>query len=284
MKFNWEIFFTIILFLIIIGIFSFVLFYFRKEGSNNTPNVASISDLKSHLILPNSEEKINIKYFYAPILLYHHIANSKNPNSYYVSPEIFEKQMRWLKENGYHVISFDKLYEAITNKGTLPEKPVIISFDDSLLDQYKNAYPVLQKYNYSATFFVKLNNISNAALSWDKIKEMSDDGMIIGSHSVNHDNMTSMDEVTMNYELLQSKKEIEKHTGKQVKYFSYSGGAYSAETIAAVKKAGYLAAVCTKHKVYQEIINDNSIYTLPRIHIDNEMPTFIDWVQGKNLK
>jgi len=280
MKFTLNQYLIVFLGLLIIALF--ILIKYGPKDKTPTPPPAQETVANGKPI--STEQKINPQHFYAPILLYHHIAQTKIQNSYYVSPDIFQKQMNWLKENGYHVISMDKLYEAITNEGTLPDKPIVISFDDSLLDQYKNAYPILKKYGYPAIFFVKMNNIGNQTLSWAMIKEMSDNNMIIGSHSVNHDSMTNMDQKTLSYELSESKRQIEKHTGKQVKYFSYPGGAYSGETIAAVKYAGYLAAVCTKHKVYQEIINNSSIYMLPRIHIDNEMPTFIDWVQGKNLK
>jgi len=234
-----------------------------------------------------TEEKINPVNFYSPILLYHHIAYSKIQNSYYVSPDIFDQQMKWLKDNGYHVISFDKLYLAATGKSGLPEKPVVITFDDSLLDQYINAYPILLKYHYTATFFVKLNDVSNkgtTALTFSEIRDMVQNGMTIGSHSVNHDNMANMDPKTLNNELSQSKKVLEQNLGIQIKYFSYPGGAYSDNTIIATENAGYSAAVTTKHKVYQQIVMSSSLYTLPRIHIDNEMPSFINWVQGKNLR
>ena len=113
---------------------------------------------------------------------------------------------------------------------------------------------------------------------------MSDAGMTIGSHSVNHNDMTKMDNETVLYEAETSKKILEKNLNIEVKYFAYPGGAYNSETIQVLKDSGYLAAVTTHHKVYQEIDSKNSLFALPRVHIDDEMPTFIDWIQGKNLK
>ena len=229
------------------------------------------------------ERKINPEKFYAPILLYHHIAKTESQNSYFVSPEIFDSQMEWLKNNGYHIISLDKLYRAAKEQDTLPDKPIVITFDDSLFDQYKNGFPILKKYGFPATFFVKLNNIGKGGLTYKMLREMAEAGMTIGSHSINHNNMAKMDPDISREELVGSKKILENNLGIEINFFSYPGGAYSEQTIVAVKEAGYLAAIGTKHKVYQEIKNEDSFYTLSRVHIDDEMPTFIDWIQGINL-
>ncbi len=221
--------------------------------------------------------------FYAPILAYHHIALKRPQNSYYVSPAIFDQQMKWLKNNDYHVITLNQFYAAAVGKEKIPKKPIVITFDDGLRDQYINAFPILKKYNYTATFFIKMNNLNKGGMTWAQLKELQKAGNIIGSHSVNHDNMANMPKNQLKYELEESKNILEQNLGVKIKYFCYPGGNYSANTIQAVKNAGYLAATTTKHKVNQEIKDSNSIYTLPRVHIDDEMPTFIDWVQGKNL-
>lgn len=232
---------------------------------------------------PIDQDTIPQGQFYAPILLYHHIALRRPQNSYYVSPEIFTKQMQWLKDNGYQVISFDQFYAATQGEGKIPSKPVVITFDDGYADQYKNAFPILKKFSYSATFFIKINNLNKGGMTWNNLKELQKTGNIIGSHSVNHNNMAKMSDKELKYELQESKQILEKNLKTEIKYFAYPGGEYSATTIEATKNVGYLAAVTTRHAVDQEIKNDNSIYTLPRIHIDDEMPTFTQWVQGKNL-
>lgn len=263
--------------------------YLNGLINRNNQNEAIVSKAQSNddsyleKLIVNEEPKIKLDKFYAPILLYHHIADAQQQNSYYVSPKIFEQQLIWLKDNGYHVVTMEKLFEASTGQVGLPEKPVIISFDDGLRDQYTNAFPILKKYQMNAIFFIKINNYDKGGITTQQLKEMVDSGMEVGSHSVNHDNMAQMDQKTLDYELQESKRILEKDLGVRIKFFSYPGGAYSDETIAATKKAGYIAAVTTKHRVYQEIKNNDSLYTFSRIHIDDEMPTFIDWVQGKNL-
>lgn len=224
-----------------------------------------------------------VKKFYAPVLAYHHISYTWPQNSYYVSPKIFDSQMKYLKDNGYQVISLDLFYDAFKNSGELPEKPVVLTFDDGNADQYTKALPILKKYNYTATFFIKLNNIGKGGMSWEQIKTLAKEGMIIGSHTVNHDNLTRLSDKQLRYELTESKKVLEEKLGAPVKYLCYPGGAYSAKVIDAAKDAGYLAAVATKHKVYQEYRDENSLYTIPRVHIDDEMPTFTQWIRGINL-
>lgn len=266
--------------LITVGALSFHTIGWRKppkevKGVSSQPMVEASTE---EGIIPQGK-------FYAPILAYHHIAVRRPQNSYYVSPEIFEEQMQWLRKNDYQVISFDEFYEAAVGRSKIPPKPVVLTFDDGNVDHYTNAFPILKKYNYKGIFFIKINSIAKngRGMTWNKLKEMADAGMTIGSHSINHNNMANMKETTLEYELSESKKILEKNLGVEIKYFAYPGGAYSPKTIEAVKNAGYLAAVTTKHKVDQEIKDDNSIYTLPRVHIDDEMPTFIDWIQGINL-
>lgn len=223
-------------------------------------------------------------YIYCPILLYHHIAKVVPQDSYSVSPEIFGQQMKWLENNGYTVIKYDDFYQAMNKKKTLPPKPVVISFDDGVLDQYQSAFPILKQYNYSAMFFIKLNNVGEGkgGMTWQMLKDLSDAKMEIGSHSINHDSMSNMDLTTMRSELTDSKKTLEQNLGLDINYFAYPGGAFSSTTETETKAAGYISAVSTKHLVYHKFGED--LFAVPRIHIDDEMPTFIDWVQGKNLK
>lgn len=275
--------FFVLVFLSFTGIVTFELSNNNQkilgESVQTSPILENVPEPESsleELIVPKGK-------FYAPIINYHHIAKVSPQNSYYVSPEIFDSQMKWLKDNHYTVISLDDLVAAAKEEQGLPQKPVVITFDDGLQDQFKKGYPILKKYGYTATFFVKLNNTNKGGLSWQDLKQLQSQGNIIGSHSLNHDNMSHMSTEQLQKELIESKRILEDNLGKEIKYFSYPGGEFSQNTIDEVKKAGYVAAVTTKHNVYQEIKNQDSLYTLPRLHIDDEMPTFIDWVQGKNL-
>lgn len=90
-----------------------------------------------------------------PALLYHHLdPNADGTNKLVVSPETFEQQIRALHDAGYTGVSIAEITNYVNQKGTLPERPIIITFDDGYLSNYQYAFPILQKYNMKATIFV----------------------------------------------------------------------------------------------------------------------------------
>ena len=220
-----------------------------------------------------------------PILMYHHVALKRPQSSYYVSPETFDDQMAWLKDNGYQVISYDAFYQALANQGELPAKAAVITFDDGNLNQYINAYPILKKYGYSATFFVTIKYLDQPGfMTWKMLKEMSANGMTIASHTYTHRLLTKLDDNTVYQDMKNSKDILEKELGKPVVYLAYPGGDYNTSTISMAKKAGYLSALSTRHGIIHDYNKSNYFFKFQRVHIDDELPSFIDWVQGKNLK
>lgn len=233
----------------------------------------------------NPADQIPKGKFYAPILTYHHIALRRSQDSYYVSPEIFEEQMGWLKNNHFTVISYDQFYNATLKKASLPEKPVVLTFDDGNLDQYQNAFPILKKYNYPAIFFINTDPIGRGGkMTWPEINEMFLAGMTIGSHTLSHPNLTKIKNNQLERELTKSKFILEQKLNTKINHFAYPGGSYNDQVIKAAQKAGYLSATTTHHKVFQEIKDNLDLFKLPRVHVDDELPTFIDWIQNRNLK
>ena len=84
-----------------------------------------------------------------PILVYHHILKkAKGPLLVVMSTRLFRKQMAWLAKNGYQAVTLRRVYDAWTGKGTLPPKPVVLTFDDGYADQVRNAAPVLREYGW----------------------------------------------------------------------------------------------------------------------------------------
>ena len=106
------------------------------------------TDVLQPSALPASEISTQV-----PILMYHHLSEDVT-NSEMVSPEQFEAQIRALSEAGYTGVSFDELQAYVLRGEPLPEKPVVITFDDGYLSNYTLAYPILQKYGMKATIFV----------------------------------------------------------------------------------------------------------------------------------
>ncbi len=209
-----------------------------------------------------------------PILLYHHIAE-ENPdnNEFIISPSGFYDHMVFLKNNGYECISLDDYYYYRMGIGNLPEKPVIITFDDGYYSNYQYAYPILKSLNMKATIFVSTNfvgvdsNITFPHFSWEHAKEMEESKVIdIQSHSHNHRNFSLLNLSEIKQELEVSKNLIETNLGKQCNYFAYPYGACTAEMQELAKSVGYLMQFTT---ISGFNTNENQISELNRITISN---------------
>src|SRR5689334_2504048 len=114
--------------------------------------------------------------FTVPILTYHHIASHKG--AYYVAPVRFEQELAYLIANDYHTVSMDAYADYLESEGSLPGKPVVLTFDDGYSDAYTMVYPVLKARHMTATFFIITGEVGQPGfLTWDEIKEMAANGM-----------------------------------------------------------------------------------------------------------
>ncbi len=184
-----------------------------------------------------------------PILVYHIVRPSYPTDSRAVralahTPNTFDAQMKYLGTAGYHIVSFRDLEQTFKNGTPLPAKPIIISFDDGWSDQFKYAFPILKKYQYTATFFVFTNPIGTRGfLTWDDLRTMLDAGMTIGAHSRSHPYLTKIaNQNSLWNEIDGSKQKLEKALHTTVSEFAYPFGQYNPSIVALVKKAGYTSA------------------------------------------
>ncbi len=203
-----------------------------------------------------------------PILMYHHIAEAGEgePNSeYFVSPANFREQITYLAENGYQTIHLEDLHAALTNGTELPEKPVLITLDDGSLDQYENAFPVLQEFNFSATFFIIPDFIDQQAdgfMTWKNIEEMATAGMRIEPHGdLAVTGMTS-DELERN--IVTAQASIEEHVGYSPVFYAYPQGQSDPTVIQFLEDAGFLGALTTLPDIYH---SSDMLFALPRLYI-----------------
>jgi peptidoglycan/xylan/chitin deacetylase (PgdA/CDA1 family) len=229
----------------------------RAETPASAKPVASVP-AKGAKALPTevptaTQVPVAISSVHVPILMYHHLEEldpeyKQDPDyqQLFVAPQAFEEQVAYLTNNGYHTITFAELVGAFNGEVTLPEKPVIITFDDGWDDIYNVAYPILKQYGQRATFFIPSNWVENldGVVSWAQVEEMSAGGMEIGSHSVTHPYLTTADPEWRKYEIEGSKATLEEHVKKPVTAFAYPFGLYDDTVIADLKAAGYLTA-CT---------------------------------------
>ncbi len=190
-----------------------------------------------------------------PILCYHRF--SKECESPLCVPTgIFEKQMRYLSENGYRVVTFGQLLDFLEYREALPKKAVIISIDDGYRSTYDIAYPILKKYGFKATLFIYTDFIgaSRNALTWSQINRMKADGFEIGSHTLSHSDLTRQKEGedTRTYmsriekELRVSKQIIDKKLGQNTIFLAFPFGRYNPSVLEISKRLGYQVAVTVK--------------------------------------
>ncbi len=188
-----------------------------------------------------------------PILMYHYISTPPADADKYrtdlsVAPDAFREQMAYLADNGFETVDFYDLSLAITDKRSLPEKPVIITLDDGYRDNFENAFPILQEFGLSATFFIITQPIDDGSeiyLSWKMVEEMADAGMRIEPHSKTHADLSIAEKEYIIYEVLGSQETIAAHTGQTPRFFCYPGGSYDETTIEVVSELNFWGALTT---------------------------------------
>lgn len=213
------------------------------------------------------------------VLNYHKVDNMHISLS--VLPEDFDAQMKYLKENNYHTISPEELYESLAGNLELPENPVLITFDDGYADNYHNAYPILKKYGFRATIFVISSFLGTEKnyFTWDQAREMAENGISIQSHTVDHKSMTDLSDDQLRAELVESKRKIEEEIGRSVDFIAYPTGTYNLHIAQLVKDAGYKAAFTIK---YGNVDKGSNIYALERVpifHTENTYKSFLERVR-----
>ncbi|MGZ4111001.1 MAG: polysaccharide deacetylase family protein [Tumebacillaceae bacterium] len=207
-----------------------------------------------------------------PILMYHSIAVDPN-NGLMVAPKDFAAEMRHLKQAGYHTISFADLGDFLDGGKQLPEKPVIVTFDDGYKNNYTEAYPVLKQLGLKATIFVISNFVGGKnTVSWDEIQEMQDSGVFeIGAHTKDHLDLTTLKTAAMDDEIAGSKKAIEAHIGQPVTAFAYPSGRLNDAVVQETEKAGFDFAVTTRPGVASD---QQGLLMLNRVRVPgNESPS-----------
>jgi len=180
-----------------------------------------------------------------PILLYHHIGlpSSQAASTYYVAPEDFEIQMKALSDWGYTSISISQLVEAILHSARLPNRPVLITFDDGNLDVYTNAFPIMQKYGFTGVMYIVANFLyADGYMGLDQIQELVAAGWEVGSHSMTHAHLPYNHD-RLNLEIAQSRIDLQKTLGVQVMSFAYPFGEMDATVSTQVQSYGYTSAV-----------------------------------------
>lgn len=191
-------------------------------------------------------------YQTVPILCYHRFARSCD-SPLCMPADIFEQQLRYLKENGYRVIGPEELADFLDYRQAIPKNAVMITVDDGYRSVYDVAYPILKKYGFTATLLIYVDyvGVSSKAITWDQLRELKQEGFYIGSHSIAHSDLSKQkkDEGGKAYlarlkrEIFRSKQIIDEKLGQDTLIFSYPFGRRNQTVASMSRQAGYRIAV-----------------------------------------
>ena len=200
-----------------------------------------------------------------PVLNYHMVEDGL-ASRISVSTQDFDEQMAYLHRRGYTSITPEQLLQHVKSGAPLPDKPVLITFDDGYADNFTNAYPIMQKYGFTGTIFVITDFVENNPryLTWRQIKELHDHGFVIGSHTLSHVPLTSLSEQEAVHQLVKSREGVEWRLNTPVRYFAYPTGAFNQKTEGLVAQAGYAAAFTVD---FGRVSAASDVYALERIPI-----------------
>lgn len=200
--------------------------------------------------------------FQIPVLMYHNIHPNPEISSVYSMPlSVFEHQMNFLKEKKYESISLPNIIKL--NKKN--KNYISITFDDGYIENYLYVFPILRKFNFHATFFVITNKIDTPGyMSWKHLDELASNGMEIGSHTLSHRALKTLDRISVLEELKSSKSLIEAKLKREVTFLSFPHGSFNRQILSLAKEAGYMGC-CTSKFGYYQLNNDP--YKIKRISI-----------------
>lgn len=211
---------------------------------------------------------------YIPILMYHYLSTPPANADIYrqdlsVPPELFAAHLDRIKSEGYTTISLYDLVAYLQQGKSLPEHPVILTFDDGYRDNYENAFPLLHERQMTATFFLVIDFINNERpeyLTWDMVREMYAGGMAIEVHGLDHSSLRKRSRADLEFQALRSYETIQDRIGIRPRFVSYPAGEYDTETITMFQSAGYWAALTT---VQGATHSSDKLFELRRVRIRN---------------
>ncbi len=215
-----------------------------------------------------------IKYYFSlvlrpkkvSVLMYHSV--SDNNKFFTVSLKNFERQLKFLKNNNFNIISAEELKNIFEDKEKLKAKTIFLTFDDGYDDNYFNVLSLIKKYNVNILIFIITDLIGeDGYLNWRQIFEMKKTGLVeFGCHTKSHLDLDKLSKTELEKEILESKKIIEKKIGEISFVFSYPKGKYNDLVVETVKKRGFDLAFTVKEGT---VGLKNDTLKLPRLSIDS---------------
>lgn len=204
----------------------------------------------------------------APILLYHHVDDIAFDSRYWVSIDDFRAQMQTLYDHGFTAIPISLLLDALVDGAELPEKPVVITFDDGHRSVYENAFPIMNEFGFPGVFYIVANRLRDVDgfVNVAELQEMIAAGWEVGSHGYSHVDVTLNPDVIY-FEMAQSRTDLEAALDTPVRTFAYPYGIVDEYVIGRLIGFGYQAGLGLGKSVTHHPYN---IYYLHRVEVRSE--------------
>jgi peptidoglycan/xylan/chitin deacetylase (PgdA/CDA1 family) len=227
-----------------------------------------------------------------PIIMYHSVLKDKDKSAkFIITPDAFEEDLKFIKQNGYVPVFMSEVINYVKKGSPLPEKPIVLTFDDGYYNNYLYVYPLLKKYNMKAVISIvgmytdsysqnEDKSAEYAHLNWDTVNEMMDSNLVefqnhsYNLHSTNKGrngskkrNSESLEdyEKILSYDLTLLQTEFLEHTGYTPTVYTYPFGAVSNASFDIIKKLGFLSTLSCENKI--NVItqgDDECLYMLNR--------------------
>ncbi len=214
-----------------------------------------------------------------PIFIYHTVANgkpteTKSQEIFSTEPALLDQQLTYLDTHGYTTITMKEAADMLRRGTTSPiAKPVILTFDDGWVTQYKNGFPILKAHHAKAVFYIFPNPISKDErfMTWEQLAELRDNGMEIAGHTLTHPLLSKQTPEMLHHEMYDSKTILESKLGIKVTDFASPFGYTSPLVVEELKKDGYETGRTTDKGA---VHTATSTYTLTGFIVHHDMNDF----------
>lgn len=247
--------------------------YISQEFVVNDSNFNETYDISP---LAQSSRSVRV-----PILMYHHIDQMPNSDSrfvtgLYVTPQIFEEQLAYLVKKNYKSLTSQEFYNLLKTGKNPSQKSVMITFDDATKGQYTNGYPLLKKYGLVGVFYIPS---SRSSITYNQLREMARNGMIVESHSASHiDLVRENNQERLYSEIVGSRYTLRSAIGQDVIAISYPGCVADKDVYTYVSQAGYLLGTSCGKSIDHYF---SKRLSLPRVHVFSSLDNLKNILSGK---
>jgi peptidoglycan/xylan/chitin deacetylase (PgdA/CDA1 family) len=211
--------------------------------------------------------------------MYHEVSPRPDPRfrRYTVTVQEFTRQMRWLAAFGYQAIDMDRLVRARLGQGSLPKRPVLITFDDGFQGCADHAVPVLRAHEFTAVFYLVTGLMGQTSrwmlpklgmelslMSWGTARALAAEGFQCGAHTVTHPRLAGLDPTQCRTELLDARSRLEDELGRPAVHLAYPYGSFDHTVQMTAAEAGYVSACSTRAGLSGQ---DDDLLALRRITV-----------------